>query len=136
MRVTSPRLWMLLGAITRLLAGFIVYASTATMENKVTIQLAVETFEGSQTAGTEGDRARMSIVSGRLPLSMADSVNVGMTVHLGQYAGTVSWVAQLAQENEISVIVDMENGYVPLPDGTYDAELVLESTTPLSFLWN
>ena len=33
MRVTSPRLWMLLGAIVVLLVGFIAYASTATMEN-------------------------------------------------------------------------------------------------------
>ena len=33
MRVTSPRLWMILTAIVVLLAGFIVYASTTTLEN-------------------------------------------------------------------------------------------------------
>ena len=40
MRVTSPRLWMILAAIVALLAGFIVYASTATLEN--TMPLKVE----------------------------------------------------------------------------------------------
>ena len=33
MRVTSPRLWMILTAIVVLLGGFIAYASTTTMES-------------------------------------------------------------------------------------------------------
>ena len=33
MRVTSPRLWMILGAILVLLAGFIAYASTMSCFN-------------------------------------------------------------------------------------------------------
>ena len=40
MRVTSPRLWMILGAIVALLVGFIVYASTATMENTMPITVS------------------------------------------------------------------------------------------------
>ena len=39
MRVTSPRLWMILGAIVVLLAGFIVYASTVTLEYTVDIMV-------------------------------------------------------------------------------------------------
>ena len=42
LRVTSPRLWMILGAIVIILAGFIVYASTATMENTMKVQLNVK----------------------------------------------------------------------------------------------
>ena len=45
MRVTSPRLWMLLGAIAALLVGFIVYASTVTMENTVPIEVEVYQYE-------------------------------------------------------------------------------------------
>ena len=39
MRVTSPRLWMLLSAIAVFLAGFIVYVSTVTLENTMKIQV-------------------------------------------------------------------------------------------------
>ena len=39
MRVTSPRLWMILAAIVILLAGFIAYASTTTMESTVPIKV-------------------------------------------------------------------------------------------------
>ena len=42
MQVTSPRLWMLLSAIAALLVGFIVYASTVTMENTMKIQVDVQ----------------------------------------------------------------------------------------------
>ena len=45
LRVTSPRLWMVLAAIMVLLAGFIVYASTATMENVMAVKVEVETFD-------------------------------------------------------------------------------------------
>ena len=30
----------------------------------------------------------------------------------------------------------MEKKVLMLPDGTYDGELVVDSTTPISFLWN
>ena len=33
MRVTSPKLWMILSAVIALLVGFIVYASTSVMES-------------------------------------------------------------------------------------------------------
>ena len=45
MRVTSPRLWMILGAIVALLVGFIVYASTATMENTMPITVSLTQYE-------------------------------------------------------------------------------------------
>ena len=45
MRVTSPRLWMILAAIVILLAGFIAYASTTTMESTVPIKVHVDVFE-------------------------------------------------------------------------------------------
>ena len=43
MRVTSPRLWMILAAIIALLAGFIVFASMATMENTMPLKVTVST---------------------------------------------------------------------------------------------
>ena len=40
LRVTGPRLWMILTAVVALLIGFIVYASTVTMENTMPIKIA------------------------------------------------------------------------------------------------
>ena len=39
-------------------------------------------------------------------------------------------------DQELELIITMDNPSLSLRDGEYDAELVLESTTPISFLWN
>ena len=136
LRVTSPRLWMILGAVALMLVGFIVYAATATIENTMAIRLEVQSYDiPPELQEDEGD-TKTSLISARLPMSLSDTVDSGMTVRIGQYTGKIGWVAEIADDNEISVIVNMNQNYIPLPDGVYDAELVLESTTPISFLWN
>ena len=67
---------------------------------------------------------------------MMETVKTGCTVRLGKEKGIVSWISTMADDDRISVFIQMEHEYVPLPDGIYEAELVLESTTPISFLWN
>ena len=136
MRVTSPRLWMLLSAIAAFLVGFIVYASTVTLENTMKIQVEVQSFEATPEYSTQTGQQRYSLVSGRLPISQKDYVETGMIVRIGKEHGRVEWLAAISEENKIALIIEMENGYLPLPDGVYDAELVLESTTPIRFLWN
>ena len=42
MRVTSPRLWMLLAAMIALLAGFLVYASTTMMETTLELSATAD----------------------------------------------------------------------------------------------
>ena len=133
MRVTSPRLWMLLTAIVVLLAGFIVYASTATMENTIKIQVEIETFTiESENEPTE----KFTLVSARLPISQKDIIQTGMIVRIGQETGKVSWIGTSMDDDAVNVIFEMTHDYLPMPDGQCDAELVLESTTPISFLWN
>ena len=39
LRVTSPRLWMLLGTIILLLAGFVFYAATSRMESTYPLKM-------------------------------------------------------------------------------------------------
>ena len=135
MRVTSPRLWMILAAIVVLLTGFIVYASTANMENTVKIRVTIENYE-SKPDETDPDGERYTLVSGTLPLSMKDVLRTGMVVRIGQETGTISWIGNSAEEDVINVMFQMNRQYLPLPSGECDAELVLESTTPISFLWN
>lgn len=135
MRVTSPRLWMILGAIAVLLVGFIVYASTATMENTMAIRVDVQALDSAAENQADGEQ-KSTLVSCRLPLSALDTVKTGMKVLIGSEEGKVGWITTMAEEEGIYLIFDMEHDNLPLPDGTYDAELVLESTTPISFLWN
>jgi hypothetical protein len=141
MRVTSPRLWMLLGAIVLLLVGFIVYASTATMENVMAIKAEVENFGGVEDDGTEWG---WSSVSATLPLSMKDTVSAGMEVRIGGEKGKITLLNQQIATgdsgdeggNLLFIYIEMEKKNFQLPDGLYDADLVLESSTPFSFLWN
>ncbi len=134
MRVTSPRLWMILAAIMILLAGFIVFACTCNMENTMNIRVKVETFEA--TADEGGVPEKVTLVSAKLPMDQIDVVKTGMKIRLAKAEGKVYWISTSAEEDVIDVFFDMEYDYVPLDDGEYDAELVLESTTPISFLWN
>lgn len=134
MQVTSPRLWMLLSAIAALLVGFIVYASTVTMENTMKIQVDVQFVDFTEEFQEQSGLQNYTLVSAKLPASQMNQVDVGMTVRIGKETGKVSFVA--IEENEITLIIETNKNILPLPDGSYDAELVLESTTPISFLWN
>ena len=134
MQVTSPRLWMLLSAIATLLVGFIVYASTVTMENTMKIQVDVQFVDFTEEFQEQSGLQNYTLVSAKLPASQMNQVDVGMTVRIGKETGKVSFVA--IEDNEITLIIETNKNYLPLPDGSYDAELVLESTTPISFLWN
>ena len=135
MRVTSPKLWMILGAIAVLLVGFIVYASTAKMENTVPIKVDVQIYE-FEPEDKPGETVQQHVISGFLPVSWLDTVKTGMRVRIGSEEGIIGWIVTLEGDDQISLIIDMDNKFIPLKSGSYDAELVLESTTPISFLWN
>ena len=135
MRVTSPRLWMLLAAILILLTGFVVYASTATLENTVAIQVEVKSLKyHSQNPDVE-ENAYYSRVTCRLPETYLDRVKTGMPVRIGDFMGEVKWLSS-ANGEEITLTIVMDQQPLPLEDGEYEAELILETTTPVSFLWN
>ena len=136
MRVTSPRLWMILGAIIVLLVGFIIYASTARLENTITLQVALQNIEVDEANTEYPPGAKISLISAVLPAEYADTVKPGMEVRFDGEKGKVSMVLSGDQNQEINLIIETEREYIPKPDGLYDAELVLESATPISFLWN
>ncbi len=136
MRVTSPRLWMLLGAVAALLIGFIAYASTATIENTMPIKVRLEAFKSFVMVDEGVVDTNETVVTSTLPLTLMDVMNTGMEVRFGDDTGHVEWFGVMEETGDISLIINMARSYYPLPDGEYDAELVLESTTPISFLWN
>ena len=121
--VTSPRLWMLLTAILVLLVGFIIYAAAATINESVPVKLKVE---------NAGDR---TAVYGELSSSYKDRIKPGMKVSLSGEEGVISSVND-ADNGMVTVICDMGEPHLMLPDGEYDAGITVESIKPLSFLWN
>lgn len=218
MRVTSPRLWMILAAIVILLGGFIFYAATTRLESTEVIKMKVE---------------YSSYISGYIPDGKQDVIRVGMPVRIAGKTGKISsmdnsiryrlnvspestapmaqgmYLVSIGEKNELSLtpedtadspliiiyyddngfsadvdtnpeiirqfaggdvrvtfwtyedpdrniltgarlatvsgyetfqsvraIVSLDNPDEPLPDGDYQAEVVTENTTPISFLWN
>jgi len=136
MRVTSPRLWMILTAVVLLLVGFILYASTATMENKMQVKVKVESYHMSAEVTGTGEAADGIVVYSLLPIDQLDRVKTGMEMRVRNEKGHVSWISVFSDTNQIQVAFEMDGLSSPLQDGEYDAELILETTTPISFLWN
>ncbi len=123
MRVTGPRLWMLLAAIAALLAGFLVYASTTRMETTVTLPVTV------------GDDGTMIA---ELTETQAEQVKIGMGVRIGgKEARVVETLRMLdAEEDSIGMVLIELTEEGKLPEGLYQAEIVTESVSPIDFLIN
>ena len=140
MRVTSPRLWMILSAIVALLVGFVVFASTVTMENVLPIKVEVSNFTDVTYSelGEAMGHASVCLFSASLPDSYQTVVKPGMPMRIGNERGLVGFISMSedGSDPKVDMIFSMENPQFFLPDGFYDGELVLESTTPISFLWN
>ena len=134
MRVTSPRLWMVLAAIIILLAGFAVYASTATLENTMPIRVQVENYELPGDSTESGTPEHVTLIRAVLPMDQQDIVRTGMKVRIGKEEGSVSWITIM--DDEVDLIIEADSKNTMIPDGEHDAVLVVESTTPISFLWN
>lgn len=144
MRVTSPRLWMILIAIMVLLVGFMVFASTATMENTMAIQVRAANYP-SYVQNSKGEYVEgplETVLSAMLPISSKDVVDNGMVVRIGDETAKVSMIAVIGEQDtgsgvpEVMLDITLDEKGKTLADGTYDAELVIESTTPISFLWS
>ena len=134
LRVTSPRLWMILAAIIALLAGFIVYASMGNMENTTALKVDVETYDIGEYGGIPGEK--LTSVSCNIPQDQAEQIKTGMKLRLGQEEGIVDNILSSAEGKDSFIYFRMEHPLLHMENGQYDAELVLESTSPISFLWN
>ena len=114
MRVTSPAMWMVLGAVIALLAGLLVLSCATNLETLLPAEAVV----------TDG------VMEITLPASKADEVDDGMTVRVAGQEVTIDYVRQ----DETGVAVCTAD--IDAEDGTYDADIVTESISPISFLLN
>ena len=107
-RVTNPGVWLVLAAVIVLLMGACVWGIFGRLETKSTVPV--------QVAGGE---ARLVLEDGQQVDSSAPVVIDGREFSLGPAVGSGAY----------SVSVD-------LPDGEYQAQVVTESVTPISFVFN
>ena len=114
MRVTSPAVWMVLGAVIALLAGLLVLSS-------------VKKLETLRPAGAQVANGVMEIT---LPASKAEEVDDGMPVRIAGQEVAIEYVRENAAGEAICTAdIDVE-------DGNYDVEIVTDSVSPISFLLN
>jgi hypothetical protein len=114
MRVTSPGIWMVLSAVIVLLAGLIICSMVGKIETKYEVRAEVQDGKTSVILDADTEYA----------------VKKGMTLRIGDQDVSIEYVRTLdSGETVVSASAS-------LPDGTYDAEIVTESITPISFLTN
>lgn len=123
MHVTGPGLWIMLTVIIGLMAALIIFASTVKLENLMDVSLEVI------HDGADGEPAALfcSLTGDR-----KNQVQAGMKVRVAGREGTITTV--LEDDEEVMAVATLDEADVDLKDGTYDAVIVLESTSPVSFL--
>lgn len=133
-RVTNPGIWIVLAAVVVLLTGFIVWGAVGTLETK--LRVAAVSDSGTLTCyvkeadldrvGTD-NRVRIGgseyTVAGISDLPIAvDGSFTDYTLHIGQLT-IGEWVYSVTLSGD-------------LPEGAYEAEIVTDSVSPISFLFN
>lgn len=108
-RVANPGVWLILAAVIALLAGACIWGIFGNIET--TVKATAVSENGSVVCMVDENET--------------DKIEKGMTVKIGDAEGIISDVDKTDCDVKIN-----------LPDGTYDAEIVIESIKPISFIFN
>ena len=119
MRVTTPGTWMVLTAVILLLAGLIVSSALVNVES---------TIPGQATVMEDG-----TLLQIELPLSQKSLVSPGMVVRVSDREAKVDMIFQA--EDALQVLAELPEDGEKLAPGTYDAQIITETVTPISFLF-
>ena len=114
MRVTNPGVWMVLAAVIVLLAG--IFAATVFGKLESTCKVRAHIQNGKAVLMVEGEAA--------------DVVDEGMTLRIKDETAKIEDVYWITPESVEAVAT------INLPDGSYDASIVLEVISPIKFLTN
>ena len=112
LRVTTPGIWIVLASIVLLLTGILVWSAVGVLE----------TTKEARAVASDG-RASVAVIS-----SDDEELKTGMTLRVasGEYI-----ISELEEDDYGRTVAVAQ---VSLPDGTYDAEIVVEEIHPISFL--
>ena len=114
---------IMLAVIIGGLAVLIFFASTMKLENLMDVSVHV-TDDGP---GGEPARLTCSLTGDR-----KNQVEIGMKVRVAGREGTVNTLVE--GDEEVLAVADLDRADVELKSGAYDATIVLESASPVSFL--
>ncbi len=112
MRVTSPGMWVILAAVIILLAGLFAWAAVGTLETTVDATAVIQNHTAQIVATGQGAEE----LKAGMQLRIASQEFVIASVNYDEY-GRAAAYAEL-----------------PLPDGSYDATIVVGQTRPIEFL--
>ena len=113
-RVTNPGIWMVLAAVIALLAGFIVVSALGTIETKLDV-----------TGEVSGGTLRIEAL-----IDEAEDIKEGMPVRVADRETKIGYIySGDARHVTFTAAID-------LPDGIYEAQIVTETVSPISFLLN
>ena len=112
LRVTNPGIWVILASVLLLLVGLIAWSTVGTLETKVDAKAVVQ----NQSVQAVPVGADVGEIQTGTPLRMASREFVISAVDTDEYGRTVAYTQ------------------ADLPDGTYDAEIVVERIHPIGFL--
>ena len=112
LRVTSPGMWIIFAAVVALLVGLFAWAAVGTLETTADATAVVQDHTAQIVATGQG----------------ADQLDVGMPLRIASQEFAITSVdfdeyGRATARAEVSV-----------PDGTYDAKVVIEQTRPIEFL--
>ena len=110
LRVTAPGVWAVLAAVILLLVGLFAWSAIDTLET--TADAAVIVSDHTAQIVTVGGE----VLSEGMPLRIAGQEFIIAYAQNDEYGRSVGWAE------------------VGLPDGTYDATVVVEQTRPIDFL--
>jgi hypothetical protein len=112
MRVTSPSMWLILGAIILLLVAAVIWSITGRIETTVTAEGQVQ----DQSATVE------------LSAAEAEGLTVGSEARIGDMIGAVTEV--IPETDNVLVVAAIPEA----PDGSAEITLVTECIAPITFL--
>ncbi len=115
LRVTGPSVWMILAAVIVLLAGLLIWSTTASIESYVKAQATVE--NGVMTLQFEDPEA-------------SEKVEAGMIVRTGSDEAEINIVGRQPDGNFFA------SALCEIPDGTYDVKVIYNTTQVLRLLLN
>ncbi len=120
MQVTNPGIWTVLAAVIVLLAGLLAASALVKVEDTVAARAAV---------GGAGAPIVMELAT-----EEGSDIREGMPVRLAGQTGRVDYVYEA--DGVLRVTASLNDGGEPLPEGLYDAQIVTETLSPISFLLN
>ena len=115
LKVTSPRVWVLLAAVTLLIAGLLVWSNLAVVESFAT---GTAIASGGNLAVTFDNAAQ------------AKRVEPGMTLTVGDVEAEVLTVGTDSEGNIVA------SSRANIPDGAYDIRVGYDTTSVISMLLN